>query len=113
MNRRTHCSRVIVLLLAASYGGVGCSSNSSFTLNPFAKRKAPQTETLPAARWAELKRENAARLAGEGIPRSAASTRPAAPAAQSSKGGGFESFVDSIEYVFWTLPKRAVKSWTG
>jgi hypothetical protein len=99
-------------MLVAALGAVGCSSNSSFTLNPFAKRKAPQTETLPPAKWQELKRDNAARLAGEGIPRSAASTRPAAPA-RSSKGGGFESFVDSVEYVFWTLPKRVIKSWAG
>src|SRR3954468_16629460 len=110
MNRRSYrlwMPALVVALCAA----VGCSSNRSFTLNPFAKPKGPAPETLPAAQWRQVKRDNAARLAGEGIPKSAASTRPAAP--PSSKLASFDSFLDSIEYVFWTLPTRAIKSWTG
>jgi hypothetical protein len=111
MKRRTYRCWLPVMLVAACAAAVGCSSNSSFTLNPFAKRKGPEPDRLPAARWQELKRENAARLAGEGIPRSAASTRPAAP--PPSTLASFDSFLDSIEYVVWTLPKRAIKTWTG
>jgi hypothetical protein len=59
-----------------------------------------------------LKRANAARLAGEGIPKSASgSTRPAEVAA--AKQSGFDSFGDSIEYVFWTFPSKLIKTWTG
>lgn len=110
MNRRSYRTWIPALLIAAS-AAVGCSSNRSFTLNPFAKPKGPEPETLPAPRWRELKRENTARLAGEGIPKSPASTRPVeAPA---SKAASFESFLGSVEYVFWTLPSKAIKSWTG
>jgi hypothetical protein len=99
-----------VLLLTASVV-MGCSSNASFTLNPFAKRKGQRPETLPAAQWQELRRANAARLAGEGIPRSASSTQPAA--APRSAVGSFEQFLDSVEYVIWTLPKRTIKNFLG
>ena len=108
MTPRTYRTLPVLLLTASVL--MGCSSNSSFTLNPFAKRKGYRPETLPAARWQELRRENAARLAGDGIPRSAASTQAVAPR---SAVGSFEQFLDSVEYVVWTLPKRAIKQFMG
>jgi hypothetical protein len=102
MNSPTRRSRLPLLLLAASIVAAGCSSNSSFTLNPFAGHKGPEPETLPASEWRELRRENAERLAGADMPRPGASTRP-------SKGASFEQFLDFMEFAFWTFPKRTIQ----
>ena len=101
MNFGPYRNRLSVLLLTALVVG-GCSANSSFTLNPFAKRKGPEPETLPASEWRDLRRANAARLAGADLPRPGASTRP------SSGGGSFEQFLNFLEYTFWTFPTRAI-----
>jgi hypothetical protein len=93
--------RWIVLMLAATL--TGCSGKS-FNLNPFASKRAPETPELAAAKWAELKRENAARLAGEGIPGKQPATRSTS---------GVSEFVEMLNFTFWVLPKRAIDQWTG
>jgi hypothetical protein len=92
--------RWIVVLMAAVLAG--CSSFSFH--NPFAPAKGPEPVVLPAAEWAALKRENVARLAGEGIPRDNPATRP------SDK---FADFVDFVEFVFWRLPQQFINYYLG
>jgi hypothetical protein len=104
MNSPTR-SRLPVLLLTALVVA-GCSADSSFTLNPFAKRKGPEPETLPASEWRELRRENADRLAGVNLPRPGATTRPSAA---HGVAGGFDQFMDFLEFTFWTFPKRTIQ----
>jgi hypothetical protein len=91
---------IVALMLA------GCSS-FSFT-NPFAARKGPEPTTLPQREWVELKRENAARLAGEGIPRDQTTTQAAAP-----KGSEIRQFFGFFEFVFYTFPKQTINLYLG
>lgn len=67
------------------------------SLNPFAKKPAPEPEQLSPAQWGALKQENAARLAGEGLP-------GRAPARAS--GNLIEQTGGFFEFVFWNFPKR-------
>jgi hypothetical protein len=91
---------IVALMLA------GCSS-FSFT-NPFAARKGPEPTALPQRDWVELKRENAARLAGEGIPRDQATTQEAPP-----KGNEIGQFFGFVEFVFYKFPKQTIDLYLG
>jgi hypothetical protein len=96
--------RCILVVLAAATAAMtagGCSSISFH--NPFAPKKGPAPVQLPAAEWAALKRENAERLAGEGIP--GATTRP-------SKGET-QGFFDFVTFTFVTFPKQIFNFYTG
>ncbi len=93
MNRRI-ATAVFCAGMAASMLTGGCASMQ--WLNPFAPKVKASSEVLPAAEWRDLKRENAARLAGEGIP---GSTPP-------PTSGSFQQLFDVVEFTFWTLPKR-------
>jgi hypothetical protein len=95
-------------ILAALLGG--CSWNQSFTLNPFARKHAPETEQLAPEKWAELKRENQRRLAGEGIPAGEASTQPAPPPKQ---GQEFQEFLGFVKFAFYTMPKQLIDFYLG
>lgn len=98
-------------ILAAAVGGAGggCSSDRSFTLNPFAHKHAPETETLSAAEWSQLKRENQQRLAGEGIPSGPAGTQPATQ----PSGNEVQGFVEFVKFTFYTMPKQLINFYLG
>ena len=91
---------IVALMLA------GCSSFSF--QNPFAAHKGPESTTLPQRDWVELKRENAARLAGEGIPRDQATTQ-----AQPPRGGEIQQFFGFVEFVFYKFPKQTIDLYLG
>src|SRR5436853_542620 len=67
---------ILVMSVVAAAVVAGCSSISF--KNPFAAKKGPEPEVLPAAEWAGLQRENAQRIRGEGIPREVAASGPVA-----------------------------------
>jgi hypothetical protein len=91
----------VVVAAVAAATVAGCSSLS--LKNPFAGKKGPEPTTLPDRQWVELKRENATRLAGEGIPRGdEATTTPAAK----PKGSELNQFFGFIEFVFYKAPNR-------
>jgi hypothetical protein len=95
-------TRWIVLVMAGAMAG--CSAFSF--RNPFAARKGPDPVELPAPRWAALQKEDARRLAGEGIPPGqAAATRPTA--------GEFRQFLDFLEFTFWTFPRQTINYYLG
>ncbi|HSI34475.1 MAG TPA: HEAT repeat domain-containing protein [Tepidisphaeraceae bacterium] len=73
----------------------GCSGWEK--LNPFREKQPAEPEVLSAAQWGALKQENAARLAGEGLP---------GRAAAKSSGNVIEQTGGFFEFVFWTFPKR-------
>jgi hypothetical protein len=94
--------RWIVVIVAVMM--TGCSSLAF--RNPFAAKRGPEPVQLPAREWAELKQENARRLAGEGIPpRDGAATRPT--------GGEIQEFLGFVKFVFYTFPKQAINFYTG
>lgn len=98
------------VIMAALLGG-GCSWNQSFTLNPFARKRGPETEQLPPEKWAELKHENQRRLAGDGIPPSPdSSTQPAPPP---QKGQELNQFFGFVKFTFYTLPKQFIDFYLG
>jgi hypothetical protein len=92
---------VSVSVLAVALGGC---SGKSINLNPFATKRAPEGPELRAEKWAVMKRENAERIAGEGIP-GKTTTQP------STKG--LDGFVEMLNFTFWVLPNRAIDQWTG
>jgi hypothetical protein len=94
-------------VLVAAVAVAGCSSLSF--KNPFAGKKGPEPTTLPQREWAELKRDNAARLAGEGIPRDASATTPAV----TPRTGDLKQFFGFLESVFYKLPKQAINFYLG
>jgi hypothetical protein len=100
-----------MLLVVAAVAG-GCSSGSSFTLNPLARKAEPHREELTQAEWRALRVENARRLRGEGIPAEQATTA-AAVAGPRSAGQEFGQFLDFLEFTFWTFPKQAVMYYLG
>jgi hypothetical protein len=98
----------VVVAAVAAATVAGCSSLS--LKNPFAGKKGPEPTTLPDRQWVELKRENATRLAGEGIPRGdEATTTPAAK----PKGSELNQFFGFIEFVFYKAPKQAINFYLG
>lgn len=108
MKRWTVVVAAVVAAVAAAVAIGGCSSLS--LKNPFAARKGPEPTTLPQRQWVELKRENAARLAGEGIPRgSDAATTPAVK----PKGNELKQFFGFVEFVFYKLPRQAIDFYLG
>src|SRR5436853_997910 len=101
--------RWILVSLAVALVG-GCASISF--KNPFAAKKGPEPEVLPAAEWAGLQRENAQRSRGEGIPREVAASGPAATT-QPSAGGEFEEFLGFLKFTFITGPQRIIDFYMG
>jgi hypothetical protein len=97
--KETRMMRWTVVIVATMLAG--CSSFSF--MNPFAARKGPEPTTLPQREWVDLKRENAARLAGEGIPRGEATTAAARP-----KGAELQEFFGFVEFVFYKFPSQAI-----
>lgn len=95
-----------IVVFAAVLAASGCSSNSSFTLNPFKKPKSPDSEVLSQAEWTRLKRDNALRIQGEGIP-------AAGPDATTRPVEGVQGFFEFAKFVFWTLPKRTIEFYLG
>lgn len=96
-----------IVVLLAGVASTGCSSNDSFTLNPFkSKRTGPDPEVLPAAEWTRLKVANARRVEGEGIPKGGVNptTRPVE---------GLEGLWEFTKFTFYTLPKRAIEFYLG
>jgi HEAT repeat protein len=57
----------------------------------------------------ELKRENAVRLAGEGIPRDDTTTTPVVK----PKGSELNEFFGFVEFVFYKFPKQAINLYLG
>ena len=102
--KETRMMRWTVVIVATMLAG--CSSFSF--KNPFAGRKGPEPTTLPQREWVDLKRENAARLAGEGIPRSEGSATAPAP-----KGAEVKEFFGFLEFVFYKFPKQAIDLYLG
>jgi hypothetical protein len=98
--------RWILVTLAAALVA-GCSSISF--KNPFAGKKGPEPEELPAAEWARLQRENAQRIRGEGIPREVAASGPAA----TQPTGQFEEFMGFLKFTFYTAPKQIIDFYLG
>jgi hypothetical protein len=96
---------LVVIAAAVSAGVAGCSANSSFTLNPFQKKKGPEPEVLPAAEWRDIRQANAQRIHGEGIP----TTRPA----PSTRVNTFEEFAGFLKFTFWDFPKQTISYYLG
>ena len=101
-----------ILLAAVIVAAGGCSSNQSFTLNPFREKKGPHREELTPAEWQKLRQENERRLAGEGIPRDDATTRATAAAA-SSPAEQLDQFLEFAKFTFWTFPKQLINIYIG
>jgi hypothetical protein len=94
----------VMVVAAAILLGAGCGSPAF--RNPFAAKHGPEPEILSAAEWQTLKRENAQRLAGEGIPpRAGETTRPT--------GGEIQQGFGFIKFVFYTFPKQIYDFYTG
>jgi hypothetical protein len=106
--RRWPACALLVALAAGGGGGVGCSTDRSFTLNPFARPHVPESETLSGSQWAQLKRENQQRLAGEGIPAPGAATRPTG-----QPGNEFKEFTEFVKFAFYTFPKQTINFYLG
>jgi hypothetical protein len=95
---------MVVMLAVAVTGCSGDGNSFSLnSLNPFAPKRVAEPQELSPAQWAKLKRENAARIAGEGIP-GKATTRSTT---------GVNEFVGMFEFIFWDLPQRLIAQWTG
>jgi hypothetical protein len=105
-----------LLLLAIIATGCGQVATAVAEANPFRPKPRPHTEVLPAREWEDLKREDAKRLAGEGIPRLAAATQPsstqpvAIPATRPV--GEAEGFMEFMKQIVMA-PKRLYDFWTG
>src|SRR5437773_1095301 len=108
MKRSELMKRWIVCMSVAAICA-GCSWNSSFTLNPFAHKKGPEPEELPAAQWRELQLENARRTSGEGIPPDAATTQ----SATTRPANEFEEFVGFVKFLTWYGPKQLINFYLG
>src|SRR3954470_6969341 len=94
---------VTVVAAAILLGGGG---GSPAFCNPFSPQHGPEPEILPASEWQMLKRENAQRLAGEGIPpRAGETTRPT--------GGEIQQGFGFIKFVFYAFPKQIYDFYTG
>jgi len=93
MMRRTAQPALAALFVAALMMTTGCAS-----LNPFAPKPVQHREALSAAEWDTLKRDNAARIKGEGIPGGGPTIQP--------RVGVLEQMGNFFEAVFWTFPKR-------
>jgi HEAT repeats len=95
-----------LVLIAA---GCGQFATTVAELNPFRPKPKPHVDVLPPAEWERLKQENARRLAGEGIPKQASATQPAA----TRPVGEVQGALDFFKLLFWDLPKRLVDFYTG
>jgi hypothetical protein len=99
------CGTFAVTMMATGCGQV---STAVAEANPFRPTPKPHTEVLPPREWEELKREDRRRLAGDGIPRQASSTQPAA----TRPVGEVEGFVEFVK-LLWEGPKRLYDFWSG
>jgi hypothetical protein len=96
----------IVVAVAIMLGGGGCASLAF--RNPFAAKRGPEPTTLPPGEWSALKRENAQRLAGEGIPPREGETAPPRP-----KGGEIQQGLEFFKFVFYKFPRQTLDFYMG
>src|SRR5687768_4924655 len=107
-------------------GNSGCAqiATAMADLNPFKPKPKPHVEVLTQEEFNRLKADDARRLAGEGIPKQAASTQPAttqpAPTqiaatqpAPPQSAGAAEGFGDFVKLIFWDAPKSLIQFFTG
>ncbi|MDB5322372.1 MAG: putative lyase [Phycisphaerales bacterium] len=95
----------VVVAVAMMLGG-GCASLAF--RNPFAAKRGPEPTVLPPQEWAALKRENAQRLAGEGIPPREGATAPPRPT-----GGEIQQGLEFFKFVFYKFPKQTLDFYMG
>src|SRR5688572_17465157 len=117
------CLFSVPLCLCGTLALTGCGQVATAVAeaNPFRPKPRPHTEVLPPREWEELKRDDARRLAGEGIPRlasAASTTQPnatqpvAIPSTAPAPVGEVEGFVEFVK-LLWEAPKRLYDFWTG
>jgi hypothetical protein len=106
MQKDLRMRRIVIVFLATAVTAGGCSSLAF--RNPFAAKPDPNRTELTQAEWAKLRRDDARRLVGEGLPPApGAATRPS-PAV-----GDVGEFLGFVKQIFYVLPKNAINLYLG